>query len=148
MPDTPRTATVLDAHNELNSGMDSILNSQVPWDRFDSDWYHDHNYRSLRDDDHQIMKKVRDHFIRARVTRGRGIDVGAGSNLYPALAMLPFCRELELWDIASPNVEWLQSRVRRHDRDWDEFWAVYQARRAYAQVVDPRAAGRRADLLG
>jgi hypothetical protein len=140
MPDTPRTATVLDAHNKLNSGMDSILNSQAPWERFDSEWYHDHNYRTLRDDDRQIMKKVRDHFIAAKVTRGRGIDVGAGANLYPALAMLPFCRELELWEFALPNVEWLRSQVRHYDRNWDEFWAVYRARRAYAQVMDPRVA--------
>ena len=138
MPDTPRTAVLLDAHDQLNSGMDSILNSQAPWERFDPVSYHDHNYRSVRDDDRQIMKKVRDHFIAAKVTRGRGIDVGSGTNLYPAMAMLPFCRDLQLWEFAPTNVEWLRSQIARYDDNWDDFWAVYRSRRAYAKVNNPR----------
>jgi hypothetical protein len=81
---------------------------------------------------------VRDHFIAANVTGGRGIDVGSGTNLYPAMAMLPFCRELELRDFAPPNVEWLRSQLHRYDDHWDEFWAVYRSRGAYAKVNNPR----------
>jgi hypothetical protein len=140
MPDTPRTAVLLDAHDELDSGMDSILNSEAPWERFDSVSYHDHNYASLRDDDRRIMKRVRDHFIAAKVPRGRGIDVGSGTNLYPAMAMLPFCRDVQLWEFAPSNVEWLRSQISRYDSNWDEFWAVYRSRGAYAEVNNPRLA--------
>jgi NNMT/PNMT/TEMT family protein len=119
------------------------LNRQAPWGAFDSRDYHDHNYQDLRDDDLQIMERVRDHFGAAGVDGGRGIDIGAGTNLYPALAMLPFCTRIDLREFSEPNVEWLRRQVRGgYATNWDQFWSVYQKHPAYAGTLDPRAALR------
>lgn len=113
-------------------------NSDFDWDRFDSDWYHEHNYQSLRDDDQQIMAHIRDFFATAGVTHANGVDVGAGSNLYPALAMLPFCDRLELREFSAANVAWLNQHVEHYAPSWDPFWAVYRQHAAYAALADPR----------
>jgi hypothetical protein len=113
-------------------------NSDFDWDRFDSDWYYEHNYRSLRDDDHQIMVRIRDFFASSGVTHGSGVDVGAGSNLYPALAMMPFCDHIELREYSATNVEWLHRHVGYYGPSWDPFWNVYRDNPAYAAVTDPR----------
>lgn len=115
-----------------------VVNSQVEWEMFDPDTYRDHNYRSLRDDDQQIIQRLRDFFAAAGVRGARGVDVGAGANLYPALAMLPFCDIIDLADFAHRNAEWLRREVRSFDRAWDPFWAEFAANPAYARIEDPR----------
>lgn len=114
------------------------LNSDVNWDTFDPDSYRDHNYLTLRDDDYQIMVGIRDFFASTGLSEAKGVDVGAGANLYPALAMLPFCRKLELLEFSAPNVSWLRKQTSHFDHHWDAFWAVYQENPVYAQVTDPR----------
>jgi hypothetical protein len=114
-------------------------NSDVDWDTFDPEAYRNHNYQALRDDDRQIMEAIRDFFAAAKVRNGRGVDVGAGANLYPSLAMLPFCRSLQLREFSGPNVAWLKQQIERYDDKWDAFWAVYRRNRQYAAVADPRA---------
>jgi hypothetical protein len=128
-PETVKSDTMPPAH----------LNSDVDWDSFDPEAYREHNYLTLRDDDHQIMVLIRDFFASVNVEGGRGVDVGAGANLYPSLAMLPFCRKLDLLEFATPNVVWLKSQVEHFDDKWNPFWAVYRESAAYAAVDDPRA---------
>lgn len=121
-----------------------VLNDQFDWDQFDSEAYFSHNYLDVRDDDRQIMMLVRDFFASAGVAPGaRAVDVGAGANLYPSLAMLPFCAHLDLWEYSAANVAWLRGQVARFSDNWLRFWEVYRAQPAYAAVVDPRA-----DLAG
>jgi hypothetical protein len=124
----------------VDSGM--IRNAQAPWDQFNAGWYAHHNYRDLRDDDRQIMSLVRDHFAASGVSGAQGIDVGAGANLYPAMAMLPFCETVDLWELAKPNVEWLNRQVVNYSKDWDAFWNVYQPTPPYQAIADPRSALR------
>jgi len=119
-------------------------NSEAPWDLFDSDAYFEHNYRSLRSDDRRILVAVRDHFLAELAGAERqsltGIDVGAGTNLYPSLAMLPWCREITLFERAAGNVAWLSGAVEGYGANWDEFWAVLrQGNEVYPAVEDPRA---------
>jgi hypothetical protein len=113
-------------------------NADVDWNRFDPDWYGDHNYRRLRDDDCQIIELVRDFFAGCAPAGGHGIDVGAGPNLYPAMAMLPFCDRIELRDVSERNVAWLRQALTGYDASWDPFWAVYRDHPAYRTVTDPR----------
>src|SRR5215813_2214758 len=88
------------------------LNGEVDWSAFDSEAYFAHNYRTLRDDDREIMKIVRDWFVTAAIgPEAVGVDVGTGTNLYPALAMLPFCSRLELRELSPPNVAWLKKQI-------------------------------------
>ncbi|EFC83082.1 SCO2525 family SAM-dependent methyltransferase [Parafrankia sp. EUN1f] len=120
-------------------------NSKGPWDLFDPKEYHGDNYAVLRDDDREIIEGVRDFFVTfaAEAADGptlRGLDVGSGSNLYPALTMLPWCRRLTLVEFSAKNVEWLRDEVQSYGSSWDPFWDVLSKERAYADAGDPRRA--------
>jgi hypothetical protein len=117
-----------------------LLNSQANWDAFDSRLYLEHNYRTLRDDDQQIIDTVRDFFADAGVVNGRGFDVGTGSNLYPAMSMLPFCDQIVLHEYGADNLAWLRQELPSYNAAWDRFWSEFAANSVYAQVSDPRTA--------
>ncbi|MFE9424561.1 SCO2525 family SAM-dependent methyltransferase [Kitasatospora sp. NPDC006697] len=126
----------------------ALTNSQAPWDSFDPEAYLEHNYRTLRADDRQILAAVRDHFtahFEQRPAAGlRGLDVGAGTNLYPSLAMLPWCERITLFERSSANVGWLEAAVREYGTNWDPFWEVLCEQPAYRGLPDPRARLREA----
>ncbi|MCF2528484.1 SCO2525 family SAM-dependent methyltransferase [Yinghuangia soli] len=128
------------------AGKTRTLNREAPWDRFDSRSYLDHNYRTLREDDRQIIAAVRDHFAACfpggRPAGLKGIDVGAGANLYPALSMLPWCDEILLYERAQTNVTWLRGQIAEYGAGWDQFWSVLSADAGYQAVGDPRACFR------
>lgn len=130
-----------------------MLNADADWDDFSPGWYKDHNYGKLGDDDRQIIEHMRDFFAAAGVRRGRGLDAGTGSNLYPALGMLPFCREVVLLDCSRANVKWLKDEVKNPGRSWDPFWGILQGNRAYAkhsgyrELLRKRAWVRRGNIL-
>lgn len=118
-------------------------NGDVDWDLFDSDAYFDHNYGTLRGDDRQIIDIVTDFFqdqkLRFPTTwLPRGIDVGAGANLYPALTMLPFTAEITLYERARSNCDWLEGQ-RAHPHDsWWQFWSeMTLGRDDYRVIKDP-----------
>lgn len=117
-------------------------NGQFDWNAFRPRAYRAHNYRTLRDDDRQILCLTRDYFAANRPAPGsRGLDVGPGANLYPALAMLPFCAGVDLVEFSESNVRWLraqQHRWRRFDRSWDPFWRLYGEDPVYRSYVAGR----------
>ncbi|MEE1782372.1 SCO2525 family SAM-dependent methyltransferase [Streptomyces sp. SP17BM10] len=117
-------------------------NGDLPWNDFDPESYAAYNYRSLRADDGQILAAVRDHFgaLARDLPSGalRGVDVGSGSNLYPALAMLPWCSRISLLERGKRNVDWLRRELGRYSENWDEFWRVLGEDPAYRAVADPR----------
>ncbi|MBM9507632.1 SCO2525 family SAM-dependent methyltransferase [Actinacidiphila acididurans] len=127
------------------------LNADAPWDSFDPAAYVDHNYRLLRSDDEEILIAVRDHFsdhFRSASTASagprRGIDVGAGANLYPALAMLPWCDEITLLERSAANVQYLHAQRSDYDSNWNPFWDVLTKEGAYRDLAeDPRARFKR-----
>jgi hypothetical protein len=124
-------------------------NSAYPWDDFDPAAYVDSNYRVLRDDDRAIISRVGRHFSerlgsRTRQRTARGIDVGTGPNLYPAMAMLPFCHELSLSEHSQSNVQWLEGQLRGcdgYESNWNQFWDAYCDSSQYDRLErDPRRA--------
>ncbi|HEY9473925.1 MAG TPA: SCO2525 family SAM-dependent methyltransferase [Mycobacteriales bacterium] len=150
MPPHPPQRNVLAVHDlsaEPGSLPDSTepaeRNADFPWDSFDSGWYLRHNYLSLRDDDRQIIK-LTGEFLAHAFTGGRwhGIDVGTGTNLYPALAMLPLCQRITLREHAATNYEWISREVAHYSSNWDEFWAALAETPCYRKITDPRAALR------
>ena len=126
-----------------------LHNDDVEWEEFSPEAYWDHNYRYLREDDSQIIREVgaffSDHFLRNNKPVARGIDVGSGSNLYPALAMLPWCQNIELTDHSTANVDWLVEHISDSlqtplgEWKWRNFWAQYRDHNSgYQTVVDAR----------
>ncbi|GGR00395.1 SCO2525 family SAM-dependent methyltransferase [Streptomyces griseomycini] len=118
-------------------------NADAPWSKFDPEVYVDLNYRTPLEVDLLIVRLMRDHFSRC-FARGvpdsvRGVDVGAGANLYPALSMLPWCEKILLLEYARPNVEYLerQASPEGYDAAWDAFWEVLREAPAYRDV-EPR----------
>jgi hypothetical protein len=117
------------------------VNANFPWNRFDSAAYLSHNYSTLRFDDRKIIESVSDYFARAGVGHTlQGLDVGSGTNLYPAFTMLPFCAELTLWEHSISNVEWLRREKIAYSPSWDPFWNILAERQHYRDVHDPRRA--------
>lgn len=118
-------------------------NAHYEWDEFDPVDYVKRNYAVLREPDRRIINEVRKYFTAVADPYGapgtRGIDVGSGPNLYPALAMLPFCGEVTLSDHAESNVEWLAQEVWSYSSIWDPFWNELTESRPYAAIRDPRA---------
>jgi hypothetical protein len=116
-----------------------VLNDDAPWDEFDPGAYVDQNYRDLLDADAEILTFVREHFsnhFREHFDRPiRGIDIGAGANLYPALSMLPWCKEITLLERARKNVGYLREQRQNFAESWDDFWKVLREDPRY-QAID------------
>ncbi|MFI6033190.1 SCO2525 family SAM-dependent methyltransferase [Streptomyces sp. NPDC051315] len=120
-----------------------VKNADVPWDAFDPDEYIKRNYLAIQAVDRRILSRVRDHFSDHFGDGGdrvaSGIDVGAGPNLYPALAMLPWCDEVTLLERSTSNITYLGGQLSGYDANWDQFWDVLREKPAYAAIGDPRA---------
>ena len=101
-------------------------NAQFPWDEFAAVDYCDHNYQQLRDDDKEILELVAGWFAQEMGNRSGGdaIDVGAGPNLYPSLAMLPHSRTVTLLEHSASNVEFLRAHTADLPERWAPFWDV------------------------
>jgi hypothetical protein len=97
----------------------------------------------MHPNDASIIARVRDHFsdhFRGASQGARGaIDVGTGPNLYPALAMLPWCENLTLFDAAPANVKYLISQIPCYDAHWDKFYDLLSWDPAYSHLRDPRS---------
>ena len=122
----------------------SPVDDDAFWDRFDSDVYFRHNYGHLRDDDAEIIDVVADFFVHC-FDRGQprrmasAIDVGSGTNLYPALTMLPFSSSVTLFERSHSNRQWLGDALVKPQRSWrNEFWgAISFGRPTYQTIKDP-----------
>ncbi|MEU6404674.1 SCO2525 family SAM-dependent methyltransferase [Streptomyces sp. NPDC046985] len=119
------------------------LNDDVAWEDFDPREYINHNYLVLHPDDEEIISVVRDHFSSHFGASGgvpTGIDVGAGPNIYPALAMLPWCDKITLLERSPANVQYLGAQCESYADHWDQFWDVLRRDPAYRGLgADPRA---------
>jgi hypothetical protein len=103
------------------------LNSEAPWDQFCPDDYVKRNYATPLDVDKKIVrlvgKHLTDHFGGGHQGPVKGVDVGAGANLYPALCMLPWCSEITLLEKGPKNLDYLRRQAEGgFDTAWDAFW--------------------------
>ncbi|GIE94981.1 SCO2525 family SAM-dependent methyltransferase [Paractinoplanes rishiriensis] len=117
-----------------------VGNADVEWDDFDSAAYFEHNYGELRPDDARIIEIIAGYFQSTfpphRV--GRAIDVGSGTNLYPALTMLPYSSRVTLFERAFTNRQWLTRELDKPQSSWKQFWdAISAGRDTYAKINDP-----------
>jgi hypothetical protein len=94
----------------------------------------------VRDDDARIILAIcchfKKHFLEHPQTESYpiGVDMGAGSNLYPAMTMMPLTAEIVLTDTSvlidtsQSNLDWLKSEIRlmrSGDREALERWEPY-----------------------
>jgi hypothetical protein len=118
-------------------------NADVDWDKlFDPDAYFALNYQHLHREDAEIISIVANHFAKYGPQRWRAnaIDVGSGTNLYPALTMLPFAGRITLYERAYPNREWLTAQLEKPADSWLQFWkSISDGRPAYQNVDKPLA---------
>jgi hypothetical protein len=134
-------------------------NGDVEWDDFAPEAYWSHNYRQLRAEDDGLIIDAVAAFFSERLGPPqescplRGIDVGAGSNLYPALGMLPWCQSITLVDPSRSNVEWLERQRAQglvtpsgDSWTWLPFWQRYVdadprgVYKEFGRTHDPRQA--------
>lgn len=137
-----RGAAAADPWVDRPAGPPVLRNADVPWDGFDSEAYLRHNYGSLHDLDRAIIDRMAGFFgaLMPVARRWHGIDVGTGSNLYPALAMLPLVETITLWERSRANVRWLEHSLRTFRPGWEPFWdALTAASPVYRQLSQPQA---------
>lgn len=121
-------------------------NGEVPWSDFDADGYWKYNYASLLPEDKEIIHYASDFLIRARAGKPRitsAVDVGAGTNLYPALLMLPWIEHIVLTEYAPTNVDWLAENLAdgsdgSGEWAWQPFWNLMAHLPGYRGVERPR----------
>jgi hypothetical protein len=122
-----------------------MRNEAFKWSDFDAGEYWKNNYASVLPEDAQIIECASKFLIEACGDTGRvkrAVDVGAGTNLYPALLTLPWAGHITFTDYASTNVDWLHENlaVTPGDWGWQPFWDLVAGLPCYRTVHDPRRA--------
>jgi hypothetical protein len=120
-----------------------VRNAEAQWDEFSPEAYWSKNYKEIHPEDQEIIRRVSSFFSHAFAGRShasRAIDVGSGTNLYPALLMLPFTDQILLIDHSENNVRWLRHHVMDGTAPWtwQPFWQEVAESAAYGQVSEPR----------
>jgi hypothetical protein len=123
----------------------SIRNNAVEWSAFDADEYWEINYASVLPEDAEIIQCASKFLIEAcgePARFRRAVDVGAGTNLYPALLMLPWAERLVFTEYASPNIDWLGKDLADAPGEWrwQPFWDLVAGLPCYRTIEDPRRA--------
>src|ERR1700722_12453903 len=104
-------------------------NERAPWSDFDADAYWKSNYATVLPEDAQILQFASRFLIDAREGRPlieSAVDVGAGTNLYPALLMLPWTKRIDFTEYAPTNIGWLSDYVAEAPGawGWQSFWDI------------------------
>lgn len=126
-----------------NAAPDALQNADAPWNVFSSHDYWSQNYSKLQAEDQEIIRRVSHFFISAfagRPAATRAIDVGSGTNLYPALLMLPWTEQILLTDFSKSNIEWLHDQLADDSSPWawQPFWREMRDAEPYNKVDRPR----------
>jgi NNMT/PNMT/TEMT family protein len=121
-----------------------LQNTDVQWNAFSSHDYWRQNYHELQPEDQEIIRRV-SSFLRVafagRPRAPQGIDVGSGTNLYPALLMLPWTDKILLTDFSASNIHWLRRHLEDDDSaawTWRPFWDELHGAEGYNRIDEPR----------
>jgi hypothetical protein len=120
-----------------------MRNDAVAWSDFDAGEYWRINYASVLPEDAEIIECASKFLIEAcggRSGSKRAVDVGAGSNLYPALLMLPWAEHIVFTEYAPPNIHWLRENLADAPGEWrwQPFWDLVATLPCYRSVEQPR----------
>jgi NNMT/PNMT/TEMT family len=139
---------MVDASEHLCNGR-VRRNADAPWGTFSSCEYWRRNYAAMFPEDREIIHRVNPFFRKTFNGRSRAqyaIDVGSGTNLYPALLMLPWTEQLLLTDHSESNVRWLRRNVLDEEArwTWQPFWREVRDLKGYNRIAEPRTQLRQA----
>jgi hypothetical protein len=127
----------------MADGESTTRNDAAAWSDFDAGEYWKFNYASVLPEDADIIRCASKFLIEACGTRPqckRAVDVGAGSNLYPALLMLPWAEHIVFTDYAGSNIRWLKENLADTPGEWvwQPFWDLVADLPCYRTVKWPR----------
>lgn len=120
-----------------------LRNADAPWNMFSSHDYWRRNYSKLQAEDREIIRRM-SHFFASALAGcppvQRAIDVGTGTNLYPALLMLPWTERILLADFSKSNVSWLHDQLADNTSPWPwrHFWREMRKAKGYSDLSGPR----------
>jgi NNMT/PNMT/TEMT family len=120
-----------------------MRNDAVRWSDFDADEYYKVNYASVLPEDAEIIQCASRFLIeacRAPSRLKRAVDVGAGTNLYPSLLMIPWAEHIVFTEYASGNIDWLRQNLADVSGawPWQPFWDLVAGLPCYRAINDPR----------
>jgi hypothetical protein len=120
-----------------------IRNDEVRWSDFDADEYYENNYLTVLPEDAEIIHCASKFLIEACGSPAplrRAVDVGAGTNLYPSLLMIPWSEHIVLTEFAPDNIDWLRQNLADAPGrwPWQPFWDLVADLPGYRAVEDPR----------
>ena len=121
----------------------SVRNEAVRWSDFDASEYYEINYSSVLPEDAEIIQSASKFLIEAcgpHWRHKRAVDVGAGTNLYPSLLMLPWAERIVFTEHAPSNLDWLRQNLanRQDEWSWQPFWDLVAGLPGYRAVADPQ----------
>ena len=122
---------------------DSMRNDAAAWSNFDANEYFKFNYATVLPEDAQIIEYASKFLIAACETPRRfktAVDVGAGTNLYPGLLMLPWVERIVFTEYAEPNIEWLRKHLPQEPGEWEwqRFWDLIAHEPYYQDIEEPQ----------
>jgi hypothetical protein len=121
----------------------TIRNDAVRWSDFDAGDYYTRNYASVLPEDAEIIQCASKFLIEACGPPSpvkRAVDVGAGTNLYPSLLMIPWAEHIVFTERAPANIDWLRQNLvdAPGEWPWQPFWDLVADLPCYQTISDPR----------
>jgi hypothetical protein len=118
-------------------------NDAARWSDFDADEYYKINYASVLPEDAEIIQCASKFLIEAcgpPARLKRAVDVGAGTNLYPSLLMIPWVEHIVFTEYAPRNIDWLRKNLPHAPGEWNwqPFWNLVAELPGYRTIDDPR----------
>jgi hypothetical protein len=120
-----------------------LRNDAVAWSDFDAYEYWKFNFATVLPEDAEIIERASKFLITACETPGRfksAVDVGAGTNLYPGLLMLPWVERIVFTEYAESNIDWLTKHLAETSGEWEwqPFWDLVAHQPCYQDIEHPR----------
>lgn len=100
-----------------------ITNIDIDWDAFDPRLYLQANYTSVLPPDAEILRRLVE-FYRDNKPHGKFIEIGAGPNLYPILAALPYSDTIDALEHGTQNVHYLNRQFFGIEPIWKQWMTL------------------------
>ncbi|WP_338015582.1 class I SAM-dependent methyltransferase [Streptomyces sp. CB03234] len=108
------------------------FNADADWDQWPVTAYLAENYRRMHASDATVIRHHAGFYRQFPADGvGRGLEFGAGPNLYPLMVAAAVTRRIDALEPSAANVAYLAGQLDRPDAGWDTFYALCRS-------LDPR----------